>query len=69
MRAHSTSDLEPQCEMTTWKGRGACRLANDVIALTHLKGGGCIADIHFRDRDEINPYWTPPLENDGAFSF
>ena len=69
MHGHSTSDLEPRCEVTTWKGRDACRLANDVIELTHLTGGGCIADIHLHDGNEINPYWTPRWKTMEPFHF
>lgn len=48
-----------ECRPTLWRGRAGCLLANDVVELTHLTGGGQIPEFRFRDAPETNPFWIP----------
>jgi hypothetical protein len=58
-----------QCEMTRWRGRRACVLGNETIVLTHLTGGGHIADLHFRKTNKTNPLWVPRWKTMEPFDF
>jgi hypothetical protein len=48
-----------KCRPTTWRGRAACLLGNDLVEVIHLTGGGHIVDFHFVDPASINPFWVP----------
>ncbi len=48
-----------ECRPIRWRGRAGCFLANEVVELTHLTGGGQIPEFRFRDLLESNPYWIP----------
>jgi hypothetical protein len=53
----------PSCRKITWKGRPAYRLANDLIELTTLTGGGSIADLRFQTESgkaKENVLWEAP---------
>jgi hypothetical protein len=58
-----------RCDLTKWRGRAACVLGNDIINLTHLTGGGHIADFRFRGSNQINPFWTPRWKTMEPFDF
>ena len=47
------------CEPTIWRGRSAYLLANELVTLMHLTGGGHIVDFRFRGRGQSNPFWIP----------
>jgi hypothetical protein len=51
-----------ECRPTTWRGRAGCFLANDVVEVTHLTGGGQIPEFRYRDLPESNPFWIPRWE-------
>lgn len=51
------------CAKTSWSGRDAYEIGNNVVRLTVLTGGGHIAEFRFRDStgfSTINPMWVPP---------
>jgi hypothetical protein len=51
------------CRPVSWHGRKAYRLANGLIQLTTLTGGGHIAELRFADVKRLpglNPLWVPP---------
>lgn len=48
-----------EARRTRWHDRPACVLRNGAVALTHLIGGGAIADFHFADAPALNPLWIP----------
>lgn len=51
------------CARTSWQGRPAYRLGNDVVEMIVLTGGGHIAEFRFRNTSgncSENPLWTPP---------
>jgi hypothetical protein len=57
----SPSDLA--CKSSSWRGREAFVLENDLIRLITLAGGGHIAEFRFREgsgRSTMNPLWIPP---------
>jgi hypothetical protein len=59
-----------RCDRTTWRGRKACLIGNELVELTHLTGGGHIVDFHFRDKTrDINPFWVPRWKTLEPFSF
>jgi hypothetical protein len=48
-----------ECRRARWQGRPSCVLRNDVVALTHLTGGGHIPDFHFLNAPTLSPFWIP----------
>jgi hypothetical protein len=48
-----------ECRRVRWQDRPAGVLRNDVVALTHLTGGGYIPDFHLLDAPALNPFWIP----------
>lgn len=51
------------CKLSSWQGRQAFVLENDLIRLVTLTGGGHIAEFQFRDSSglsTLNPLWIPP---------
>jgi len=59
----------PECRSTLWRGRAGCFLANGIVELTHLTGGGQIPEFRFRDLPESNPLWVPRWELREPFEF
>ncbi|MGC2635637.1 MAG: hypothetical protein WA294_00560 [Acidobacteriaceae bacterium] len=53
------STQKVECRRGRWRDRPCCVLGNDVVALTHLTGGGQIPDFHFLDAPALNPFWIP----------
>lgn len=51
--------LAVEARRTRWHGRPACTLSNGVVELTHLTGGGHIADFHAADVPALNPFSIP----------
>ena len=47
------------CENYSFRGRRAIRLANDLIEVLLLLGGGHVARMSFLDLN-LNPLWEPP---------
>src|ERR1700737_1833793 len=58
-----------RCDRTTWRGRAACLLGNELVELTQLTGGGHIVDFHFRGKRTINPFWIPRWNTLEPFNF
>jgi hypothetical protein len=56
-------------ERTTWHGRAAWLLENELVQLTHLTGGGNIVDFHFKCENTINPFWVPRWRSMEPFEF
>jgi len=53
------------CKATSWQGRNAVCLGNQLVRLITLTGGGHIAEFRFEDDTGfpvLNPLWTPPWE-------
>jgi hypothetical protein len=51
------------CSRTSWRGRQAYALGNDVLRLVTLAGGGHIAEFCFQESSglpTLNPLWVPP---------
>ncbi|MGH9396110.1 MAG: hypothetical protein ACRD18_04590 [Terriglobia bacterium] len=51
------------CAKTSWQGREAYTLENDVIRLVSLTGGGHVVEFQFLESTglpTLNPLWTPP---------
>ncbi len=51
------------CKRSSWRGRQAFVLENDLIRLVTLTGGGHIAEFRFREGSgpsALNPLWIPP---------
>jgi hypothetical protein len=51
------------CMATSWHGRNAFCLGNELVRLTTLTGGGHIAEFRFADGTgfpTLNPLWVPP---------
>ncbi|MGH9452031.1 MAG: hypothetical protein ACRD11_16090 [Terriglobia bacterium] len=51
------------CAKTSWQGRAAFALQNDLIRLVSLTSGGHIAEFRFHKSSglpTLNPLWTPP---------
>jgi hypothetical protein len=51
------------CLATSWHGRNAFCLGNELVRLTTLTGGGHIAEFRFADETglpTLNPLWVPP---------
>ena len=51
------------CTKTSWQGRGAYLMGNDMVRLLSLTGGGHISDFHFDESTglpSLNPLWVPP---------
>ena len=51
------------CRKTSWQGREAFLLANDLIQVVCLAGGGHLAEFRFRDAaafPSLSPLWVPP---------
>ena len=51
------------CNPSSWHGRQAFVLENDLIRLIALTGGGHIAEFRFREGSgpsTLNPLWIPP---------
>jgi hypothetical protein len=51
------------CARRAWQNRKAYRLANDLVEIVTLTGGGHIAEFRFRKgtgHPSLNPLWTPP---------
>jgi hypothetical protein len=51
------------CKSSSWRGRQAFILENDLIRLITLTGGGHIAEFRFREGSGLstmNPLWIPP---------
>ena len=42
-----------------WRGRRAWTVANDVLSLTVLQGGGHLASLVLAEAPRVNPLWTP----------
>lgn len=63
------SPLAVETRRSRWHGRPSVVLRNDRVALTHLSGGGHIADFHFLDGPGLNPFWIPAwkLRDPGLF--
>jgi hypothetical protein len=52
-----------RCSKEKWRGREALVLANDIVRLVTLTGGGHIAEFRFREQSglpTLNPFWVPP---------
>ncbi len=56
-------------ERTKWHGRAAWTLANDVLQLTHLTGGGHIVDFRLLDDPAVSPLWVPSWKTQEPFHF
>jgi hypothetical protein len=57
------SSLRQSCESIQWKGRDAIRLANGIVELISLTGGGHLAAFRFLDGDDRssqNVLWEAP---------
>ncbi|MGP8269178.1 MAG: hypothetical protein ACLQLH_03845 [Terracidiphilus sp.] len=57
------SSLRQDCEAVRWKGRDAVRLANGIVELISLTGGGHLAVFRFldgNDRSSQNVLWEAP---------
>lgn len=55
-----------------WRGREAFVLANDLVRLVTLAGGGHIAEFQFREQSglpAINPLWVPPWRTIEPYRF
>ena len=56
------------CEKTSWHGREAYLVGNDLVRLFSVAGGGHVADFHFDESTglpSVNPLWVPswkPIE-------
>src|SRR6266404_4385106 len=51
------------CKLSSWQGRQAFVLENDLIRLITLTGGGHIAEFQFQGSSgfsTLNPLWIPP---------
>ena len=51
------------CTASSWQGRKAFCLGNELVCLTTLTGGGHIAEFRFADDTglpALNPLWVPP---------
>ncbi len=51
------------CRRTSWQGREAYLLANELIRVVWLAGGGHVADFRFQDPaafPALSPLWVPP---------
>src|SRR6266404_3830946 len=51
------------CKLSSWQGRQAFVLENDLIRLITLTGGGHIAELRFREGcgpSTMNTLWIPP---------
>ena len=51
------------CSRTSWRGRQAYALGNNVVRLVTLAGGGHIAEFCFQESSglpTLNPLWVPP---------
>ncbi len=51
------------CTASSWRGRNAYCLGNELVRLTTLTGGGHIAEFRFADGTgfpTLNPLWIPP---------
>src|SRR5436190_21747874 len=51
------------CKLSSWHGRQAFVLENDLMRLITLTGGGHIAEFRFREGSgpsTLNPLWIPP---------
>jgi hypothetical protein len=48
------------CNPTSWQGRQAYVLGNNVIRMTALTGGGHIAEFQIEDPPSVSPLWVPP---------
>ncbi|MGH9397143.1 MAG: hypothetical protein ACRD18_09880, partial [Terriglobia bacterium] len=56
-------DYKLGCAKTSWQGREAYALENDVIRLVSLTGGGHVVEFQFLKSTglpTLNPLWTPP---------
>jgi hypothetical protein len=59
----SRESAGPLCEAVRWKGREATRLANGVVEMICLTGGGHLASLRLLDRDgsdSQNVFWEAP---------
>lgn len=45
--------------VTTWRGRQAWSIGNDVLTLVVLQGGGHFASLTLRTAPRVNPLWRP----------
>lgn len=45
--------------VTTWRGRQAWSIGNDVVTLVVLQGGGHFASLTLRSAPRVNPLWRP----------
>lgn len=57
-----TTNPQNFCRQISWQGREAFLLGNGVVQLTHLTGGGHIAEFRFSDSSgapTLNPLWIP----------
>ena len=51
------------CSRTSWRGRQAYVLANNLVRLITLTGGGHVAEFWFQESSgfpTLNPLWVPP---------
>ena len=59
-----------RADRTIWRGRTASLLANELVEVTHLTGGGHIVDFHFTDETHnLNPFWVPHWKTLEPFKF
>jgi hypothetical protein len=60
------------CKKTTWQGRSAWLLGNNLVEMVVLAGGGHIAEFRFRPATglpNLNPLWTPPWKTIEPFHY
>jgi hypothetical protein len=48
-----------QFKPITINKRKGWKLNNDILSLFIMEGGGHIAELHHKERPDINPYWIP----------
>lgn len=61
-----------RCDEHLWRGREAYRLANGLVQLVTLKGGGHIAEFRFTGaggKPKLNPLWTPPWKTIEPYTY
>lgn len=58
-----------RCQRTKWRGRPGWIIANELLQLTHLSGGGHIVDLRRVDRPSASPLWAPRWKTQEPFEF
>ncbi len=60
------------CKATSWQGRNAFCLGNELVRLTTLTGGGHIAEFRFAEDTglpTLNPLWVPPWQTIEPYNY